>query len=343
MDGLDEFTGDEAMLINELKQLLASPFVKICASSRPRNLFEHTFGYEGCEWKVALHELTQNDIMQMARSRLYDDDCFIRLNDTEAQRERFVVTITDKADGVFLWAVLVIREILREAQQGGTMDELQDRLEALPTELTGSEGLFQRIVERSDLRYRKYMARHLLLIVHAGDQGLFWEDIYFVYEEENDPDFMARPCLRLDDKYRLPHDQKIPEGSTQTWEGNDGGLQSSCRGFFVECYNGTSGTHSNEQACRIHQSLLVEDTRQRVRKWCPEFMDASDMTWPHLMHRSVAEYVRLPEVQRQMTAYAGPDFDPWLTLCRLRFAHARVSRVTPGKRAPFYFELAFLR
>jgi hypothetical protein len=40
IDGLDEFQGDEMMLIAELRQLLGSPYIKICASSIPRNLFE---------------------------------------------------------------------------------------------------------------------------------------------------------------------------------------------------------------------------------------------------------------------------------------------------------------
>jgi hypothetical protein len=125
------------MLIAELRQLLESPYIKICASSRPRNLFEQAFGYENYQWKLALHLLTRGDMVQLARARLYEDGAFCKLVDREDRRQDFVTAITDKSQGVFFWTVLVIREMIREAHQAGTIDEPKAHLDALPTEIGG--------------------------------------------------------------------------------------------------------------------------------------------------------------------------------------------------------------
>jgi energy-coupling factor transporter ATP-binding protein EcfA2 len=333
IDGLDEYQGDEMPLIEELRHLLGSPYIKICASSRPRNLFEQAFGHEDQQWKLALHLLTQGDMVQLARTCLYKDDAFCKLVDREDRRRDFITTITDKSQGVFLWSVLAIREMIREAHQAGTIDELKERLDALPIELGGRNGLYHRIVERSDPRYRKYMARLLLVMLEPGHESLFWEDIHFLYDDARDTAFATRECLGLDDKYRLPWDRKAEEVVLQEWE--DGGSEASCRGVFLACNQGHSGIHPRGINCQVRQTCLAEDARRRIRKWCPDFVDTDDQMWLHFLHRSVGEYLILPEIREQMTDLAGRGFDPMLTGCRLRLAH---SRLKPGHREMGNFE-----
>jgi energy-coupling factor transporter ATP-binding protein EcfA2 len=337
IDGLDEYQGDEMMLIAELRQLLVSPYIKICASSRPRNLFEQAFGYEDYQWKLALHLLTQGDMVQLARTRLYADDAFRELVSCEDRRQDFVTAITDKSQGVFLWTVFVIGEMIRESHQAGTIDELEERLDALPTELGGKEGLYHRIVKRSDPRYKKYMARLLLVMLGAGHQIIFWEDVHFLYDDARNGTFATRECLDLDDKYRLAWDKKADEAAIQTWEA--AGSDTSCRGLFLACNQGRSGAHPRGVNCQVHQVRLVEDTRRQIRKWCPDFVDTNDRMWPQFLHRSVREYLSLPDISREMTDLAGRTFDPVLTRCRLRLAH---SRLKPGQREMGNFERDFI-
>jgi energy-coupling factor transporter ATP-binding protein EcfA2 len=338
IDGLDEYQGDEMMLIAELRQLLVLPYIKICASSRPRNLFEQAFGYEDYQWKLALHLLTQGDMAQLARTRLHADDAFRELVSCEDLEQDFVTTIIDKSQGVFLWTVFVIGEMIREAHQAGTIDELKERLDALPTELGGKEGLYHRIVERSDPRYKKYMARLLLVMLEAGHQRVFWEDVHFLYDDTRNAAFATRECLGLDDKYRLAWDKKTDEAAIQTWEA--GSSDTSCRGLFFACHQGRSGSHPAGVNCQVHQVRLAEDTRRQIRKWCPDFVDISDRMWPQFLHRSVSDYLSLPEISREMTDLAGRTFDPVLTRCRLRLAH---SRLKPGQREMGNFERDFIR
>jgi energy-coupling factor transporter ATP-binding protein EcfA2 len=338
IDGLDEYQGDELMLIAELRQLLVSPYIKICASSRPRNLFEEAFGYEGYQWKLALHLLTQGDMVKLARTRLYEDDAFRELVEPGDHGQDFITTITDRSQGVFSWIVLAIREIIREAHQTDTIDELNDCLETLPTELAGEEGLYQRIVERSDPRYKKYMARLLLVMLEAGHQRVFWEDVHFLYYDAKNAAFAIQECLGLDERYRLAWDEKADEAVTQPWE--DVGIDTSCRGLFLACREGRSGTHPRGVNCQVHQIRLVEDTRRQIRKWCPDFVDTSDRMWPQFLHRSVGEYLSLPEISKKITDLAGRTFDPVLTRCCLRLAH---SRLKPGNREMGNFERDFMQ
>jgi hypothetical protein len=330
IDGLDEYQGDEMILIAELRQLLRSPYIKICASSRPRNLFEEAFGYEHCQWKLALHLLTQGDMLQLTRARLYEDAAFCKLVNREDHRQDFVAAITNRSQGVFLWTVLVIREIIREAHQAGTTDELKARLDALPTELGGEKGMYQRIVERSDPRYRKYMARLLLLMLEAGvhkrdtfgpgytfgpgPEMVLWADAHFLYYEDRDAAFATRECLELGDDCRL------------AWDGEAVASAASCRGLFVACHKGRSGAHPRGVNCKVDRIRLIKDTRRQVRKWCPDFVDTNtkDQEGPRFSHRSVGEYLSLLEIRKQMFDLAGQGFDPVLTRCHLRLAHLRL-------------------
>jgi hypothetical protein len=228
--------------------------------------------------------------------------------------------------------------MIREAHQAGTIDELKERLDALPTELGGKEGLYHRIVERSDPRYKKYMARLLLVMLKAGHQRVFWEDVHFLYDDARDAAFATRECLGLDDKYRLAWDKKADEAAIQTWEAASS--DTSCRGLFLACHQGRSGAHPRGVNCQVHQVRLAEDTRRQIRKWCPDFVDTNDRMWPQFLHRSVSDYLSLPEISRKMTDLAGRTFDPVLTRCRLRLAH---SRLKPGQREMGNFERNFIR
>lgn len=337
IDGLDEYQGDELKLIEELRQLLTSPYIKICASSRPRNLFEEAFGREDYPWKLALHLLTQGDMLKLAHTRLENDVVFCELFNDTGRREDFVMTVVNKSQGVFTWFVLVIEEMIREAHQSDRIGELEERLDALPVELGGSTGLYQRIINHSDPRYRKYMARLLLVMLEAGHQVLFWEDVHFLYDDARIAAFATQECLGVDDKYRLAWDEKTDEPANQSWESPDS--HTSCRGLFLACHEGRSGVHVRGVNCRVHQIRLADDTRRQIRKWCPDFVDTHDRMWPQFLHRSVGEYLSLSEIHKDMIDRAGRGFDPVLTKCCLRLAH---SRLKPGQREMGNFEHDFL-
>jgi hypothetical protein len=356
IDGLDEFQGDERLLITELKQLLTSPYIKVCASSRPRNFIEHAFGHDLHPWKLALHDLTYNDIRQLVGTQLLRDKDFERTIKDESQRTKLVDRITYKADGVFLWAVLVVREILREILQRGTAEELWERLDKMPPELGGSNGLFHEIMQQSDPRYRKYMARLLILMLNTED-GLGWEEIHFLYQDVQNPAFVLRDCLQVNDEYRWSWqstdegDIDIPTTANEDSDVVDDDFSGtgSCHQLFAICYEDGHRLLPTDESCSIQDRLLIAATQQQALKWCPDFLDISGYSpGPRFIHRSVADYLRTPSAQQDLENYAGQDFDFFMTDCRLRLARARlvlndlfhgweflnhISRATSGQRA----------
>lgn len=322
IDGLDEFEGDESMLVAEMKQLLVSPRIKICASSRPRNLFESAFCGKDNQWRLALHVHTRNDIAELVRTRLYGDQGFLLVIQSEKHRASFIDKIEERAEGVFLWAVLVVREINRETGRGGDMNDLEATLDMLPSDLTGSEGLFQRIIERSEPKHRKYMARFLLLMLYAqtraecSTQSMYRHGAYFIFQKWNGTDSISQGCLRLEGKYREPWQNQHHSENTE---------QQSCCGIFMECHTGESGSHTNGTFCNVNMKLLWKDAQRQINRWCPDFVNTADTDIIQFSHRSVGDYLRIPEVQQNLACLAEEDFDPapmfcysWLAQSRLR-------------------------
>lgn len=108
IDGLDEFKmkmNDWEDLVDHLHELSpqSNPHVKMCAASRA----EPPFTTRLTTKRIFLHDITRQDIIRFADWRLKA----IEDND---DRLSFARNIADKADGIFLWAQLVIENIRLE-------------------------------------------------------------------------------------------------------------------------------------------------------------------------------------------------------------------------------------
>lgn len=69
VDGLDEYEGNHFDIVRVLEDFTGSGYIKICASSRPWNVFEASFSGDRTRMLV-LQDLTRNDICIFARSQL---------------------------------------------------------------------------------------------------------------------------------------------------------------------------------------------------------------------------------------------------------------------------------
>lgn len=67
IDGLDEYEGPDLELVRQLRTLSSSSRVKLCLSSRPRNVFLQHFPSSG-SCNLELHQHTQGDIKQLVVS-----------------------------------------------------------------------------------------------------------------------------------------------------------------------------------------------------------------------------------------------------------------------------------
>lgn len=124
IDGLDEYNGNHSDIISLLKELATqSSNIKICVASRPWVIFEDAFQRTP---SLLMQELTFPDIVLYTSTKLEDNLGFSELKKDEPEySEQLVMEIAEKASGVFLWVVLVVRSLLIGLTNGDRISDLQ--------------------------------------------------------------------------------------------------------------------------------------------------------------------------------------------------------------------------
>ncbi|EXJ81430.1 hypothetical protein A1O3_07722 [Capronia epimyces CBS 606.96] len=134
IDGLDEYEGDSVQhweLAGKIQQWAKSNDIKFCVSSRPHTEFMKTFPDEA-NLRIRLHEVTSNDIRRFASSMFEKDVNFRRVSDLYLE---LVDDIVRDANGVFLWARLVVRSLLEGVGRHYSAAALRERLATVPKDL----------------------------------------------------------------------------------------------------------------------------------------------------------------------------------------------------------------
>lgn len=148
LDGLDEYEGDPLEHKDLAKQIVAwaaSPAVKIVCSARPHTVFIDVFEHVGVT--ITFHHLTKRDIIEFAIHQFatnLDDPNLAEAQDTCLSMVKDIVT---RAEGVFLWAFLVVRSLLNGALEHEDDECLRTRLRDCPNDLNG---MFRKILDRID-------------------------------------------------------------------------------------------------------------------------------------------------------------------------------------------------
>jgi hypothetical protein len=161
LDALDEFSGFPETLTDFLLAIAAKPCqpesldIKVCFASRPWDVFMDRF--HNCKG-FKLQDWTRQDIKNYSRSRLAKilgsleshTDSDQRLPDPPRLADQIVSFIGEHADGVFLWAHLVLNEI--ETFSDRSPDNVMSKLTLLPTEL---EDYYHLTIKRIPPRERR--------------------------------------------------------------------------------------------------------------------------------------------------------------------------------------------
>ncbi len=149
VDGLDEYEGNLDSLISFLKGLHRNHNVKLCISSRPWNAFKDAFRtYPSLKMEL----FTKPDIVKYVSTRIKESPAFQELRKPfPASVEKLEAQIIDKADGVFLWVVLVVEKILVTAQENNDLTEIWNVFDSLPP---GLEELYTSMRRRLDPTHR---------------------------------------------------------------------------------------------------------------------------------------------------------------------------------------------
>lgn len=148
VDGLDEFSGDQDVLIKLIGDVQTAD-VKVCLSSRPYRSYIDAFGSSA---KLRLQDLTESDIKRYVSAKLY------RLVEIERRQDSYRIfdTILWKAEGVFLWVELVVKQLIKGLQNDDTLEQLQERLELMPSDI---EDLYAHMLTKIDKVYRTQAAK----------------------------------------------------------------------------------------------------------------------------------------------------------------------------------------
>ncbi|KAJ8125350.1 hypothetical protein O1611_g8290 [Lasiodiplodia mahajangana] len=179
IDGLDEYEAPDREGYSELAKQLADwadnshGNVKLVVSSRPYREFQDTFGSSRhlSREQIHLHQLNRIDIEEHCQKTLLEAKnahgiaditkagLFTRQIDESC--EYLVREIGRNADGVFLWAVLVVRMIISEAKRGGSHEHLKKELSKTPR---GIDELYAKILGSLG-RSEKQVSNRLLYVV----------------------------------------------------------------------------------------------------------------------------------------------------------------------------------
>ncbi|KAI0144483.1 hypothetical protein GGR57DRAFT_494917 [Xylariaceae sp. FL1272] len=165
IDGLDEYGGDHVDFCQSLYKLGQSPHIKICVSSRPWNVFTHSFGRACQDFQLRIHELTDHDIREYAQQRLRDHPRWKQLDGETTKGSWIIDEITDRASGVFLWVFLVTKELRNGLSEYDSFSDLEERLNRIPIDL---EAFFKQTLQSVDLFYHQKMATTLQLALAAS-------------------------------------------------------------------------------------------------------------------------------------------------------------------------------
>ncbi|KAK3654005.1 hypothetical protein LTR22_010916 [Elasticomyces elasticus] len=144
VDGLDEFRGDCNKLASEVCSIFQKyPHAKLCVSSRPEEPLVQRFA----EFvRLRMEELNRRDIKQYVVAQLGSDSL---------ERKNLTYEICRRANGVFLWAVVVTREVFLGLQNGEDPEILEQRIQQLNPEM---DKLFGELLQNIDKLHKNTLA-----------------------------------------------------------------------------------------------------------------------------------------------------------------------------------------
>lgn len=193
IDGLDELSDNQDSLLELIRGFRQYPGVKICLSSRPHQSFRDEYGSSAM---LELQDLTEPDIRRYVSDKLGRAP----LKASQVACSSFglkdtVDTIVYKAEGVFLWVNLAVRDQIEGIKNGDDAEQLRERLQLLPKEI---EKLYVHMLQGIDICYRKEVAQYLQLVL-CNDESLSLFEIALAVHKRIDDILVFSPDISIGD------------------------------------------------------------------------------------------------------------------------------------------------
>jgi hypothetical protein len=149
IDGLDEFEGSYRHLLDAVMSFQSGSNIKLCVSSRPEATIMNKLERFP---SISLQDLNYHDIQRYVAKQLESP------GNTQVD---LIWDVTRRAEGVFLWAVLVCQSLVVGLDAGDDKETMKQRLSILPS---GLMDLFNSMFSKIDGLHRKDLALYFALL-----------------------------------------------------------------------------------------------------------------------------------------------------------------------------------
>jgi hypothetical protein len=289
IDGLDEFDGKHSDIVKTITAMSNLPNIKICASSRPWNVFEDAFA--NCP-KLLLQDLNRRDIEAYVNLELNRNKQFSLLRTRETASALLLVSeIVDKSSGVFLWVTLVLQSLQEGLSNADRISNLQARLRALPADL---EPFFIHMLKDTNGLYLTQATQLFRLVLEAQTPLSLLTLSYF---DEEDPEFPFTTEVRA-----LGGDEVQTRCQDMRRR-----LQSRCKGLL--------------EARKSAGFSIVTNDVDLLKPANPAAVD--DGMEIDFLHRTVRDFLNTPAVDFELVAVDSEFFNANITLLRAFIARVK--------------------
>ncbi|KFY07882.1 hypothetical protein V492_06737 [Pseudogymnoascus sp. VKM F-4246] len=314
VDGVDEYKGDPAEVVDVLENFATSPDVKIILSSRPWTEIELAL-VPVLDQKLLLQDYTKDDIRSYIYDHLVRDYRFQKVREKDERYEGLIEEILSKAQGVFLWVFLAIKELLKGLTHKDTLLDLEKRLQSIPPDL---EMFFERILGSIDDVYHPQTSRIFQMCL-AATKPLSLLTFSFLEDEEQDPDYAV-------------HAEISP------W--TNGNMKSNCEDIETRmkarCRDFLEITPRSDMMDTISQTQ-GNDNDSIVERTPP-----MPVFWVDFLHRTVRDFFLGDDMQSRLRGWVKTPFNPHITLCRSFVMQMKIIQPTrdyPTFHPPPFFDL----
>ena len=285
IDGLDEYDGEPDHIVSVLESLRHWPDVKLCVSSRPYNEFRDAFGRPS-DPQLALEDLTREDIKLYIQSTLEENLRFKALRARDDRSQELVQDIIEKAQGVFLWVILVVRSLLTGLRNADRVCDLQRRLQDFPETL---EKFFSHMIVSIEPVYRDQTAQAFRYALEAN-KPLSLMTYSFLDEEDLDA-VVTAPLNPLTSQEILPRQDDMRRR-----------LNGRCKGLL-------------EVVSISSDPLFIEPESLYVHQYCaPKVV---------FLHRTVRDFLQTKDTQNMLLEHLEPTFEPKSRICKALLAQLK--------------------
>lgn len=242
VDGVDEFDGDHHDFSNFLIDLAnTTSSLKILVSSRPISACSQIFSAFPA---LRLQDLTMNDMLTYINAQLLSNQLLLEMDVLQPGVLHEIETaLIDKASGVFLWIVLVVKALLKGLGDYDDRATLMKTIDDLPSDL---ENLYDHMFRKMSEKHQQQGSLLLQLTVRARVAQKHPLTALQLY--------VANECNHLENDFTKILESDLDHNALRI-KAIDGRLRSKCCGLVEVQYHNARGLLQEPRIDFLHRTV----------------------------------------------------------------------------------------